>query len=346
MSALGERGPGAGRRALPDPAPLIELSTAYWQAQVLLTANRIGLFAALGARAATPAELAVEMGMAERPLTLLLNACVGLGLLRKDSSATYANSELSEAFLVPGAPGYLGEAIRYSDDQYAAWGELERMLRAGRPAVAEQSYLGADERRTRSFVLGMHNRALGVGTALVALVDLSGRRQLLDIGGGPGTYAALFTNRYPGLRARVLDLPPVVALAGEIVASLGAAEAVDFLPGSYHDTPFPPGNDAVLISGVLHRETPHSGRDLIERAAASLVPGGLLVVSDVFVDAGGASPAFATLFGLNMALSAPDGGVHADRDVAEWIRAAGCESPSVRPFPPPMPHRVIVAVRS
>jgi hypothetical protein len=49
------------------------------------------------------------------------------------------------------------------------------------------------------------------------------------------------------------------------------------------------------------------------------------VVSDVFTDEGGALPTFAAMFGLNMMLTAPDGGVHADADVMRWM--ADCRLP-------------------
>ena len=63
--------------------------------------------------------------------------------------------------------------------------------------------------------------------------------------------------------------------------------------------------------------------------------------SDVFTDAGGTSPAFATLFGLNMMLTAPQGGVHSDQDVMAWMARQGFDQVESRPFPPPMPHRVV-----
>jgi len=46
-----------------------------------------------------------------------------------------------------------------------------------------------------------------------------------------------------------------------------------------------------------------------------------------------------------MMLSAPDGGVHADADVAAWMEEAGCSRIERRPFPPPMPHRVVIGTR-
>ena len=124
----------------------------------------------------------------------------------------FGNSALSEAFLVSGKPGYLGNAIRYSDDMYGPWGEIEQAIRKGTPTVRAEAYLGGDAEKTRHFVYGMHERALGIGRALVEMVDLSGFRRMLDLGGGPGTYSALFTQRYPGLKATVLDLPDVASL--------------------------------------------------------------------------------------------------------------------------------------
>lgn len=329
----------------PDPAPLMALSTAYWGAQTLLTANRIGLFGVLSGSSLTAAEVAAAVQTAERPTRLFLQACTSLGLLAKDGER-FCNSALCETFLVPGKPSFLGDALRYSDDLYATWGRLEYTLREDTPALAAASYLGRDPEQTRHFVYGMHNRALAVGQSLVALVDLGARSRMLDIGGGPGTYSALFAQRFPQLCATVLDLPDVAAIAGEILASLGAADRVQTLPGDYHTTEFPAGNDVVLISGVLHRETEDDCRLLIRRAADTLEPDGILVVSDVFTDESGVAPPFATLFGLNMLLTAPHGGVHRDADVALWMGAAGLARVEILPFPPPMPHRALVGYRS
>ena len=330
--------------ARPDPGPLMALSTAYWGAQTLLTANRIGLFEALADGARDAEAVAAELGMRPRETHLLLNACVALGLLERDA-AGFRNSATSRAFLVPGSPGYLGNAIRYSDNLYATWGNLEQALRQGTPPMAPEKYTGEDPQRTRDFVYGMHDRALGIGRAMVGLVDLSGRRQMLDVGGGPGTYSSLFAQQHPGLGSRVMDLPGVAAIAAEIIASMGVAERVKTLAGDYLQDDYPSGNDVVLMSGIFHRESESGCRSLIRRAWDSLQPGGLLVVGDVFTDPGGAGPAFATLFGLNMMLTAPDGGVHADASVAEWMRDAGFSGIEIKPFPPPMPHRLVTGVK-
>jgi len=327
-----------------DPSPLMQLSTAYWGSQTLLTANRIGLFEKLEQQEMDAEAIARALGTQLRATRLLLKACTALQLLEETPSG-FRNSSMSRAFLVPGAPGFLGNAIRYSDNLYATWGELEDTLRTGTPPMATEQYTGDDPERTRHFVYGMHDRALGIGRAMLGLVDLSGRRQMLDVGGGPGTYSSLFAREYPDLHSRVLDLPGVAAIAEEIIASMGVADRVTTLPGDYLSDDYPGGNDVVLISGVFHRESEAGCRRLIERARDSLVSGGLLVVSDVFTEADGASPLFATLFGLNMLLTAADGGVHSDRHVADWMAESGFNQIHRKPFPEPMPHRIVMGTK-
>ncbi|MGR8930377.1 MAG: methyltransferase [Gammaproteobacteria bacterium] len=330
--------------SFPDPSAIMSLATAYWNSQIFLTAHRIGLFALLAKTAKTSDQIATALNTKGRPTALLLNACVALGLLEKDSES-YKNAPSTEFFLVPGSPAFMGNAISYSDDLYETWGKLEQCLREDKPMLPPAEYLGSDVEKTRHFVYGMHNRAMGTASALVNLVDLGGRRQLLDVGGGPGTYSCMFAGCYPELKSKVLDLPGVVAHANDIINSMGKQHQVSTLPGDYHTTEFPGGNEVVLISGVFHRESEEDCRKLIDKAADSLNNDGMLIISDVFADMGCCSPLFATLFGMNMALTAEHGCVHADADVMKWMADAGFVGLETKNFPPPMPHRLIAGYK-
>jgi SAM-dependent methyltransferase len=327
-----------------DPSSIVRLSTAYWDSQTLLTANRLRVFDFLADGPRYASEVAAGLHLDPRGTALFLRACAGLGFL-SESSGRFENTPVATMYLVSRSPAYMGNVIRYSDQLYSAWGGLEDALRRAEPALAAATYLGDDPARTRAFVQAMHERALGIARALVPTLDLSGRRTMLDVGGGPGTYSVLLTERHPGLRSEVIELPGVAAVARELVAAAGANERVTVRDGDYHDADFGSGKDVVLMSGMFHRETGQTCRDLIERAAACLNPGGLLVVSDVFTDPGGCQPAFAAMFGLNMMLTAPDGGVHADADVMSWMADKGLRDLRCTPLPPPMPHRVVTGVK-
>jgi SAM-dependent methyltransferase len=330
--------------AAPDPSSIIRLSTAYWDSQTLLTANRLRIFDILADGSRSADELAAALQLDPRGTALFLRACVALGFLA-EHSGQFENAPVAAMFLVSRSPAYMGNVIRYSDQLYPTWGGLEEALRCAKPALAAETYLGDDPARTRGFVQAMHERALGIARALVPMLDLSGRRKMLDVGGGPGTYSVLLTERFPGLSSEVIELPGVAAVARELVAASGSGERVVLRDGDYHSADFGSDKDVVLMSGMFHRETERSCRELIARAAACLNPGGMLVVSDVFTDQGGCQPTFAAMFGLNMMLTAPDGGVHADVDVMHWMADASFLELSCTPLPPPMPHRVVVGVK-
>ena len=327
-----------------DPSKIMALSTGYWASQTLLTANRLKVFDVLSEGGQSAAEVAGNLQLDTRATTLLLNACVALGLCEYDLGK-FSNSAASAMFLKTDSPASLANAIHYSDDLYATWGDLELAVRTGTAPKRAETYLGENDQQTRHFVYGMHNRAMAIGRALTSMVDLTGRERMLDVGGGPGTYSALLTERYPGLIADVLELEAVASIANEILDGMDAKRRVTMRPGDYHVSEFGSGYDVVLMSGMFHRETEANCRTLIEKARDCLEPGGLLVVNDIFADSGGTGPEFATLFGLNMMLTAPDGGVHADQDVADWMSDAGFEALERQSFPPPMPHRVVTGSR-
>ena len=317
------------------------LATAYWDSQVFLTANRIGLFKLLSNTAKTSEEISSSLKTQPRPTSLLLNVCVALDLLEKDQEK-YKNTKMAETFLVPGIPTFMGNAVSYSDDLYETWGKLEQSLLEDKPMLAPENYLGMDEEKTRHFVYGMHNRALGTASALVNLVNLGDRKQMLDVGGGPSTYSCLFAEKYPQLQSKVLDLPGITAHADNIILSMEKQAQVTTYPGDYHTTEFPVGNDVVLISGVFHRETSNDCKKLIQKALASLNDNGMLIISDVFTDEGRTSPTFSTIFGINMLLTAKNGGVHSDADIINWMTDANFINIESKSFPEPMPHRLVL----
>jgi hypothetical protein len=337
--------PTPGTAPAADPSTIVRLSTAYWDSQTLLTANRLRIFDVLAGGAKPADVVAGALGLDARATQIFLRACAGIGLLR-ESGGRFENAPEAALYLVSTSPAYMGNAIRYSDQLYGVWAKLEEALRSGRPALPAETYLGDDPARTRAFVVAMHERALGIAKGLVGVLDLRARRSMLDVGGGPGTYSVLLTERFPGLTSEVIELPGVAAVARELVAAANAANRVTLRDGDYHTAPFGSDKDVVLMSGMFHRESEAACRALVARAAECLVPGGLCAVSDVFTDEGGTAPAFATMFGLTMMLTAPHGGVHSDADVKRWMADAGFVELRVVPLPPPMPHRVVLGVKS
>lgn len=329
----------------PDPAPLIELATAYWQSATLIAAVRLDVFTLLAQAPASAGEVAERIGADPVATDALLTGLCSLGLVERIDEQRFSNVGLADTFLVKGRPAFLGPALLYNGDCYPLWGDLDAVVKAGTAQKAPDQYLGDDADRTRNFVYGMHHRALGVGRAVAQVIDYSGKTRLADVGGGPGTYSALITQKTPGLKATVFDLPGVVAHAKNIVAQMGAGERVECAPFDYYADSLPGQYDAALISGVLHREQPAQVQAIMQTVADAVEPGGVLYISDVMLDDDRSGPVFAAMFALNMRVLAHDGRTHSVAEQTAWLDAVGFDVTAVHRLPAPINYTIIRAER-
>lgn len=324
---------------------IVDLASAFYGSAVLFAALECDVFT-LVARTGADADvktLAERGGFDPRGLRLLLDACVAVGLLRKEAEV-YASTEAGALALVSGAPHDLTRAVRYNRDVYPAWGRLAELVRSGCPVEAPETHLGEDPARTRRFVLAMQGRATGIGRSVVPLLDLGGCRTLLDLAGGPGTYAVLMAQANPELTCVTMDLPAVAEVAAELVRETDVASRVVCRAGDYHTDRYEPGAyDAVTVFGALHQESPEMCVSILSRAWTALRPGGRIFILDMMTDATHTQPAFSALFAVNMALTTRDGWVFSDGELHGWLREAGFEACTTRPVPPPMPHWLVAA---
>jgi len=323
----------------------MQLALAYRSSSVLFAAVELKVFTGISRGRATAAELAADAHADPEKLRMLLEACVAEGLLTREDGR-YANAAVADAFLVEGRPAYSANGFKYAADLYPAWSRLADLVRTGRPPMPPQTILGDDKAKTRAFVYAMHERAKGIGSILPHLVDLKGRKRLLDVGGGPGTYSVAVIQQTPGLTSTVLDVPGVLEVTRELIDASGFADRVTLMPGDYLKSPFGTGFDVVLLSGMMHRETPETCQMLLRKAFDALEPGGLVIVSDVFFeDDRKATPPFAVYFALNMMLTSDEGSAHAMTEMSRWMSGAGFRDISVRDLPKPNPHTLLVGTK-
>lgn len=311
--------------ATPTPARIMGAATQYWTSALLLGAIKLDIFSLIPREGASMEDLARKGGLSPRRLELLLNALAAHEFLEKRDGRWF-NAADTEAFLRRGGPAYLGGALGFALDLYEPWGRLDESLREDRP-VAGERHLRPGAEETVRFVRAMHERALAIGPALVAGFDLAGCARLLDLGGGPGTLSLLLARRHPGLEAVVLDLPPVADVARGLLDGREEGLRVSVVGGSYLEDLGPQLGgarfDAVLLSGQMHQESLEDCGRILRNARQILASGGKLYLVDIMAEEGGHSPRFATLFGLNMALMRPNGGVHTRREMEDCLVASG-----------------------
>ena len=218
------------------------------------------------------------------------------------------------------------------------WNDLESSVR-GEEGGWVYTPLGEPAARShRDFILAMHNMAMaGRAAALADLVDLRGRRTLMDVGGGPGTYAMALCERWPDLRATVFDLPETIAIAREVIGRLGMTDRVGTLVGDWDKNEFGEGNDAVLLSNIMHGSA--SGAEMkLAKAARSLVPGGLLIIQEFLLNAEKTGPLIPALFNVMV-------GAFSEPELTARVAAAGFTDIRVLPMPATAGTTLVTAIK-
>ena len=303
-----------------NPAELLQLSGGYWSACTLHAGVKLDLFSHAG----TAAELAQAVAGDERGVEMLLNALTALGLMEKEGSR-YAATSFAAEYLSRSSPRYLGYIIMHHHHLMAGWSRLDESVRSGAPIRGRVSHDG-DETERENFEMGMFNLAMLNAPRVVSGVDLSGRRRLLDLGGGPGTYAIPFCLTNPQLAATVYDLPTTRPFAEKTIASFGLGDRIEFREGDFISDEVPGGFDAAWLSHIVHGEGTEGCAVILRRAAAALDPGGMLMVQEFILDDNMDGPLFPALFSLNMLLGTPQGRSYSQRQLVEMMAAAGARS--------------------
>ena len=302
------------------PDRVWETASAFRRSRALLTAVELDLFTALGPASTPSSEVAEAMGCDPRATDRLMNALVAMGLLQK-SGERFANVPDGLRYLVRGSPDYLA-GLMHSANLWDKWSTLTGAVRAG-GSVQPAGMADRGEEWIRAFISAMHDRARLRAKSLVSVLDLAGVHSVLDLGGGSGAYAAAVVRACSGITATVFDRPEVVPLTRSYLREAGCSEAVHALAGDFHTDDLGSGYDLVLMSAVLHSNTPAQNRALLEKTASVLNPGGRVVIRDFIMAPDRTSPLRGALFALNMLVNTAGGDTYTEEEYRAWMKDAG-----------------------
>ncbi len=308
------------RRLADARAEIMDLVQGYTAAQALLAANRVGLLEALAAGPAAVRTLPRRLACSPRGIRALLDALAGLGLVRLSGGRASLQADARPLFR-PGSASYLGDVLRHQQRLYDRWGRLERAVRTGAPVARARR----QQSQRKCFLLAMVGGSQKSIAEVWSRVDLSGRRSLLDLGGGLGAYAAAAAVRWPHLACTLFDLPAAVRLARPFLRQRRLTGRVRCIGGDARRDDLGGPYEAILISNVLHMFSPQECVAILKRARRALARGGVLLVKDFVLHDDRSGPRRAGLFGLNMLLATEGGGVLADAEYVRLFARAGLE---------------------
>jgi len=328
-----------------DFQDLRKLTDSVMQVRALQVATELKLFDVLASEARTAVGVSEALSLEPRATELFCNALAGMGLLEK-REGTFINSGVAERYLVTSSPKYFGWIIRHNANLWNNWGRLTESLKSGK-AIVNRKMAKRDDREMENFIMGMHSIIVARGDAdmLAETIDASSCQKMLDLGGGPGTFAVTFCERYPDLHADLFDLPDALKVARKNIDRYSDVKnRVNLVEGNFITDPIPEKYDLILASNIIHMFNEEDNASLMKKAVASLNNGGRILVKDHILNEDLTLPPYGSVFSLLMLLHT-EGRDYGYHEVKKWLEDVGCSEVFLLDLPNETPYGVVVGVK-
>lgn len=293
-------------------AELLRINDICWGyrlGRVIEIGCRIGLFGTLSGAERNLEEISARCKTKTDLTEKLLIACCAMGFVERKAE-TFINTNLAEKYLVPGKELYQGDIILHSANVRENWDRFADEIFLEPHAKEDESA------RQWHFIRGMDNIASsGRLDVFLSSVDLGGKKNMLDVGGGPGSYSIAACTKYQQLKATVWDLRETISIAKEYISRAGMQERVSVQEGNWDADGFGEGYDVVLMSNILHG-TAWNSQMKLKKAFDAMVDGGTLVVQEFLLNDAKTGPVVPSLFNIMV-------GAYSESELLSVIEEAG-----------------------
>jgi len=316
---------------------------AYQPTCVLMTANKLQVFDELKSPT-TAKDVANNLSLSLKGTERLLNGLTAMGIVVKKKETFHLPAEWQK-YLTKDSDHSLQQWIRLSADLLPVWLELPKFIQSGTMVKNIMDVLGNEPEGMRAFIDAMHDKGLKATWVLARELPLGDARNMLDVGGGPGTYALEWAKLHNNLKATVFDLPPVIAVAENYIKRYGLQDRVGTKAGDFNKDDFGDGYDLILLANVIHMYDCAVGKNLIRKTFNSLEAGGRIVIHGLCTNEEQTAPQEDALFSLTMGMLTAGGQAHPAQEQIQWLNEEGFSE--IRHFRvDAIPTGVITAVKA
>lgn len=314
-----------------DPLELYRLRDGFYATDLVAAALvHLDFFNWLADRTPDAEDICRELSLAARPVDVMLTLFKALGLLEAREGRFHLTA-LAREHLVSSSPWFLGPYYAALKERPVCL-DYVQVLRTGRPANWGGAKDGQDWHKSMEdpafadrFTAAMDCRGAYLGPIAARVLDLRGRRHLLDIAGGSGIYACAFVARHPELQAKVLEKPPVDAVARRSIARRGYGDRVRVMAGDMLTGELPGDCDVHLWSNVLHDWDVPVVRTLLAKSFRTLPPGGLLVIHDAHINEEKTGPLPVAKYSA-LLMHATEGKCYSLSELRAWLTETGFDT--------------------
>ena len=297
-----------------------ELVYGFRVSRIIFSALDLDLFNVMGHREWAIPQLAKRLSVSTRGLSILCRNLASVGLL-VPALGRYRTSAMVKRYLQKESGEYRGDYVKLMHHQWEEWSRLSEVVKTGVPFDSKEP---EPPGHRESFTWAMHHRSQEPAEQVASQLSLKSARSLLDLGGGPGTYALAFLQKNPKLQATVMDRQAALEVA-ELLAQQSSLESrLSVESGDFINDKILGKYDIVWYSNVLHMYSPAENLKVFRKIKQVLKPGGRLLIQDTFLEnPKGLRPLETNLFAVSMLLYTDTGNTYPIQEVRAWLQKAG-----------------------
>jgi ubiquinone/menaquinone biosynthesis C-methylase UbiE len=338
------------------PVRLQQLGFAYAPPLIISAAVNNKVFDSLQGGAKTVEQLEKETGADARGLGAIMDALVGLELLKKDRSAKgrirrgeqsrYSLTPESEAFLISDKPGSLAGFFGSILPVMASrWLRLTDIVRDGQPAVTVNQETEGTEFFSQlvETIIPMSYPAAQKLADHLKVAKAKEPVRVIDLAAGSGIWGIAVAQKSPRVRVTALDWAGMIPTTKRITEKFGVRDRFDFIEGDLLEANFGSGYDVATLGHILHSEGEQRSRQLIRKTFRALKSGGTIAIAEWLVNDERTKPLPSLMFSVQMLVNTEKGGTFSFNEIKKWLDDAGFKK--VRKLEAPGPSPLILATK-
>jgi ubiquinone/menaquinone biosynthesis C-methylase UbiE len=328
------------------PERLMELSFAYAPPLIISAGVSNKVFDSLEDDVKTPEQVAEETGASARALRILMNALVGLGLLKKDRQEKYSLTHESAAFLLSKRPGtHAGFFGTIAPQLISRWLQLSDIVREGRPAVSVNQETEGTEffsQLVENIIPMSYPPAQKLGDHL-KLAKAKTEIRVLDLAAGSGIWGIALAQKSPRARVTAVDWAGMIPTTKRITQKFGVGDRFSYIEGDILEADFGGGYDIATLGHILHSEGEDRSRQLLAKTFRALKSGGTIAIAEWLVNDDRTKPLPSLMFAVQMLVNTEKGDTFSFNEIKNWLEDAGFKK--VRKLEAPGPSPLILATK-
>ena len=263
---------------------LFSLTQGYKTTQALYVAAKLGVADHLQHGPKEAEELAKEVQANPKALFRLMRHLAALGIFTQDESGKFGLTPLGELLCTDNPESMRYGAIFTGEENYKAAGNLLHSVRTGETAFnnlygkGHFDWLAEHADASSTFNKAMAQSLRRQGNP-VESYDYSGKRVVVDVGGGRGDLISSVLVANPAMEGILFDLPQGSAEARSVLQAKGVENRCHIKTGSFFDS-IPAGGDVYVLSRILHDWPDDKAATILANCRKAIKDDGTLLIRD------------------------------------------------------------------